>query len=208
MNTRPLLILAAMAAATSPDMGKGALDRFKGNVRDGFARDPMGTVLAAVIGGAWLFYKAERGHNPKVKSYYDALVYCSTNLSVGYSDIFAKTPRGKAIGTALMTYGPAMAAKIFEVPTAAVTAAAQSTNGNGATTMANGNGASATPTALPKGAAAHGNGNGNGIGATAATAQQAALASKEILDRLDRILAVLEANRDRDGRRDAPTSKA
>ena len=85
MNPRPLLVLAAIAAATSPDMGKGALDRFKGGVRDGFARDPMGSVLAAVLGGAWLFYKAERGHNPKVKSYYDALVYVSTNLSVGYS---------------------------------------------------------------------------------------------------------------------------
>ena len=123
MNSRPLLVLAAIAAATSPDMGKGALDRFKGGVRDGFAKDPMGSVLATVLGGAWLFYKAERGHNPKVKTYYDALVYVSTNLSVGYSDIFAKTPRGKAIGTALMTYGPAMAAKIFDTPTAPATAA-------------------------------------------------------------------------------------
>jgi hypothetical protein len=153
MNSRPLLLLAAIAAATSPDMGKGALDRFKGGVRDGFARDPMGSVLAAVLGGAWMFYKAERGHNPKVKSYYDALVYVSTNLSVGYSDIFARTPRGKAIGTALMTYGPAMAAKIFDTPTA--------------------------PTAAPEPAA------------TPATLA----GSKEVLDRLDRILAVLEANR-------------
>src|SRR6476469_249410 len=116
MSSRPLLLLAAIAAATSPDMGKGALDRFKGGVRDGFAKDPMGSVLAAVLGGAWLFYKAERGHNPKVKSYYDALVYVSTNLSVGYSDIFAKTPRGKAIGTALMTAGPAMAARFMDEP--------------------------------------------------------------------------------------------
>lgn len=140
-------------------MGKGALDRFKGGVRDGFARDPMGSVLAAVLGGAWMFYKAERGHNPKVKSYYDALVYVSTNLSVGYSDIFARTPRGKAIGTALMTYGPAMAAKIFDTPTSpsAVTA----------------------PVAPPAPAAADGLGG-----------------SKEVLERLDRILAVLEANRD------------
>src|SRR6185312_12244346 len=129
MNARPLLVLAAIAAATSPDMGKGALERFKGGVREGFVHDPMGTVLAAVVGGAWLFYKAERGHNPKVNSFYDALVYVSTNLSVGYSDIFAKTPRGKAIGTALMTYGPAMAAKIFDPPTATATTATASTNG-------------------------------------------------------------------------------
>ncbi len=156
MNTRPLLVLAAIAAATSPDMGRGALDRFKGGVREGFAKDPMGSVLATVLGGAWMFYKAERGHNPKVKSYYDALVYVSTNLSVGYSDIYAKTPRGKAIGSALMTYGPAMAAKIFDAPT---TPAEPPT----------------TPPPVP--------------------APAAAVSSQAVLDKLDRILAVLEANR-------------
>lgn len=124
MSSRALLTLAALAAATSPDLGKNALDRFKGGVREGFSRDPMGTVLATVLGGAWLFYKAERGHNPQVKSYYDALVYVSTNLSVGYCDIFAKTPRGKVIGSALMTYGPAMAARIFDAPATATTATA------------------------------------------------------------------------------------
>jgi voltage-gated potassium channel len=157
MNARPLLVLAAIAAATSPDMGKGALDRFKGGVRDGFANDPMGSVLATVLGGAWLFYRAERGHNPNVKSYYDALVYVSTNLSVGYCDIFAKTTRGKAIGSVLMTYGPAMATKIFDAPSPAAAGAPAAT----------------TPPADPA-----------PLGG-----------SKEVLDRLDRILAVLEANR-------------
>jgi voltage-gated potassium channel len=159
MNSRPLLLLAAIAAATSPDMGKDALDRFKGGVREGFAKDPMGSVLATVLGGAWLFYKAERGHNPKVKSYYDALVYVSTNLSVGYSDIFAKTPRGKAIGTALMTYGPAMAAKIFDAPAAPVSA----------------------PAAAPM---------------PVVVTQAPVAGSNAVLERLDRILAILEANRD------------
>jgi hypothetical protein len=171
MNSRPLLLLAAIAAATSPDMGKGALDRFKGGVREGFARDPMGSVLATVLGGAWLFYKAERGHNPKVKSYYDALVYVSTNLSVGYSDIFAKTPRGKAIGTALMTYGPAMAAKIFDAPAASPVAGVPVVT-------------AAAPPAPPAASAA-----------SAASAPAALMGSKDVLDRLDRILAVLESNR-------------
>lgn len=49
----------------------------------------MGSTVATVLVGAYLFYKAEVGRNPKVTSFYDALVYCSpTNLSVGYSDIF------------------------------------------------------------------------------------------------------------------------
>ena len=166
MNSRPLLLLAAIAAATSPDMGRSALDRFKGGVRDGFARDPMGSVLAAVLGGAWMFYKAERGHNPKVKSYYDALVYVSTNLSVGYSDIFARTPRGKAIGTALMTYGPAMSSKIFDTPVVP--------------------GAPGAAPQAPEPPAATLGG------------------SKDVLDRLDRILAVLEANRNEATRVAAP----
>jgi hypothetical protein len=63
-----------------------------------------------------LFYLAERGHNPKVKDIWDALVYCSTCLSVGYADIFAKTPVGKILGSALMTIGPAMAAKTLDGP--------------------------------------------------------------------------------------------
>jgi hypothetical protein len=116
MQERPLLVLAALAAATEPDLGKASLDRFKEGMRTGFAKDPMGSVLTTVLVGSWLFYRAEKGHNPNVNSFYDALVYISTNLSVGYCDIFAKTERGKAIGSAIMTYGPAMAARILDDP--------------------------------------------------------------------------------------------
>ncbi|MBX3187148.1 MAG: two pore domain potassium channel family protein [Labilithrix sp.] len=116
MNTRPLLALATLAAATSPDLGRSALERFKTGVRERYEEDPQGTVISAVLGGAWLFYKAEQGHNPKVKSFYDALVYVSTNLSVGYCDILAVTPKGKAIGSVLMMYGPAMAARMLDRP--------------------------------------------------------------------------------------------
>ena len=61
-----------------------------------------------------LFYLAERGHNPRVRDIYDAMIYCTTNISVGYCDIFAVTPAGKMIGSALMTIGPAMAAKTLD----------------------------------------------------------------------------------------------
>jgi hypothetical protein len=56
-----------------------------------------------------LFYLAERRHNKKVVDIFDALVYCTTCLSVGYGDIFAKTPIGKLIGSTLMTFGPPLA---------------------------------------------------------------------------------------------------
>ena len=58
-----------------------------------------------------MFYIAEKGHNPKVTSIYDAMIYCSTCLSVGYADVFARTPVGKLIGTFLMTIGPSISGK-------------------------------------------------------------------------------------------------
>jgi hypothetical protein len=78
--------------------------------------DPMQAALVTVLGGSVLFYLAERGHNPKVVRFEDALVFCTTCLNVGYSDIFAKTPAGKAIASTLMTFGPALAAKLFDPP--------------------------------------------------------------------------------------------
>lgn len=66
-----------------------------------------------------LFYMAERDYNPKVNDIWDALEYCSTCISVGYADIFPRTPIGKIIGSALMTVGPAMAARALDGSTAA-----------------------------------------------------------------------------------------
>jgi Ion channel len=63
-----------------------------------------------------LFLMAEREHNPKVKDIYDAMIYTSTCLSVGYGDIFAKTPIGKIIGTFLMTIGPALSGAALDGP--------------------------------------------------------------------------------------------
>ena len=76
--------------------------------------NPCQNTVAMVTGAAVLFYLAERGKNPKVRDIYDAMVYCTTNISVGYCDIFAHTPVGKLIGSTLMTLGPAMAAKTLD----------------------------------------------------------------------------------------------
>jgi hypothetical protein len=75
---------------------------------------------AAVVGaGSVLFYLLERGRNPKVNDVFDAMVYTSTCLSVGYGDIFAKTPLGKLLGSTLMTVGPALASKALDGPAVA-----------------------------------------------------------------------------------------
>ena len=92
------------------------MTRLHEKMRDYQAREPANAILLSVLGSAAAFYVAERGRNPKVNSFYDALVYAATNLSVGYSDIFAKTPGGKAIGALLMTYGPALATRALDPP--------------------------------------------------------------------------------------------
>jgi hypothetical protein len=77
---------------------------------------PGRNTVAAVAMGALLFYTAEKGRNPKVNDLFDAAVYCSTCLSVGYGDIFARTPLGKIIGTTLMTIGPALSNAALDGP--------------------------------------------------------------------------------------------
>ena len=78
--------------------------------------NPCRNTAALVALTSLLFYAAERDHNPKVNDVWDAGVYCSTCLSVGYGDIFAKTPLGKIIGTTLMTIGPALTGACLDGP--------------------------------------------------------------------------------------------
>src|ERR1051325_4919754 len=87
-------------------------EEFAASLRNKPAQNTAIFAAAAAI----IFFYAERGHNPKVNDYYDALVYCTTNLSVGYSDIFARTPLGKLVGSILMTFGPALSGSALDGP--------------------------------------------------------------------------------------------
>lgn len=78
------------------------------------ASDPTKNVTSMLGVTTVLFYLAERDHNPKVNDIWDALVYTSTCMSVGYGDIFAVTPLGKLIGSAIMTVGPTLASKALD----------------------------------------------------------------------------------------------
>src|SRR4051812_28531584 len=86
------------------------IDRWAAALADSPCRNTVTLVGLSTV----LFYVLEKHHNPKVNDVWDAMVYCSTCLSVGYGDIFAKTPLGKILGSALMTMGPAMAAKMLD----------------------------------------------------------------------------------------------
>jgi voltage-gated potassium channel len=114
MNHAALLAVAATAASTAGvPLTPGGIKQL---IRTAVAKDPVDALAVTVLGGAWLFYQAERGHNDKVKTYWDALVFISTSLSVGYADIFARTPTGQAIASALMTFGPALSGLALEAP--------------------------------------------------------------------------------------------
>jgi hypothetical protein len=123
MNERALITLGLLAACTTPGGPGKAMTTLHQKMRDYQAREPANAIVLTVLGAAAAFYVAERGKNPKVTSFYDALVYAATNLSVGYSDIFAKSPGGKAIGSLLMTYGPALATRALDAPGVAAPAA-------------------------------------------------------------------------------------
>lgn len=116
MNERSLLALGVLLGVGSGKPPDEWLTSVHGYFREKQSAEPMNSIVMTVLAGAAAFYAAERYENPKVNSFFDALVYVSTNLSVGYSDIFAKTDAGKAIGSALMTYGPAMATRVFDPP--------------------------------------------------------------------------------------------
>jgi hypothetical protein len=116
MNARAMVTLGVLLGAATGKTPQSWLSEFHGKLRAMQSKEPANAAVSVVLLGAAAFYAAERGKNPKVESFYDALVYVSTNLSVGYSDVLARTPIGKAIGSVLMTYGPAIATRALDAP--------------------------------------------------------------------------------------------
>src|SRR5438105_12536756 len=101
--------LVAIGLSVPEEFGTD-LERWAGKLAESPSRNTATLVGASTV----LFYLLEKNRNPKVNDVWDAMVYCSTCLSVGYGDIFAKTPLAKLLGSALMTIGPAMAARTLD----------------------------------------------------------------------------------------------
>jgi len=114
--------LTALAQITEGLLGSRGgnigYDTWKAGFREIVQRDPIDTLLVSVLGGAYLFWLAEKDVNPKCRTFWDAAVFVATSLSVGYDNKFAETEAGKALAAFLMTFGPAVAAAAF-APTAA-----------------------------------------------------------------------------------------
>jgi hypothetical protein len=78
---------------------------------------PARNTFVTVAAGAMLFYHFERGRNPRVREFADALLYCSTCLTVGYAEVQPVTTAGKLLGSLLQTYGPSLANRMVDGPT-------------------------------------------------------------------------------------------
>lgn len=112
MNARALATLVAVAAAASPDLRDGVRDVYESAKRrwcDRAPSNPGDALAGTVLASALLFYRAERGANPQVRAYEDALVFVAACLTAGYSNISASTPVGKALAAWLMGVGPSLA---------------------------------------------------------------------------------------------------
>jgi voltage-gated potassium channel len=106
VNVESLSLLSLLAPELLSDSKAALLDYAQ--------QEPLDALVSITLVGAQLFFRAEHGSNPKVKSFNDALVFVTTNLSVGYCDIYAMTEPGKQIAALLMTIGPALAARAFD----------------------------------------------------------------------------------------------
>jgi voltage-gated potassium channel len=109
-----LAVLASLAMAGDGSSGETSYASWKRALKTSVTTNPFDALVVTVVGGSFLFFLAERGKNPKVRTYVDALLFISTCLSVGYADVFAVTQAGKAIASAVMTFGPAMSGAIFD----------------------------------------------------------------------------------------------
>ena len=112
--------LGALLWIGSEALGPEGVELSPAALRDQFrewaTRDPIDTLVATVVGGSYLFWLAEKDENPMCRTFWDALTFITTCLSVGYNNVFAKTDAGKAIASWVMTFGPAMTNRALDPP--------------------------------------------------------------------------------------------
>lgn len=115
----PLYVFTGIRGAKVLDALRWVLSRrgeLEGALIERLTRYPLESLTGFLFATSAAFYLAERGVNPKIKTFVDSLYYISTCLSVGYSEIFAQTQRGRAIATLVMTLGPSLTAEALDPP--------------------------------------------------------------------------------------------
>ena len=107
--------LGARDAEPSPEL-LAPLRALEAQVLGALNANPLEAMTLLATSSAALLYAAEVGRNDKIRTYWDALHYVSTSLSVGYATIFPETSFGKALGALLMMIGPALASRALNPP--------------------------------------------------------------------------------------------
>ncbi|WP_433927252.1 hypothetical protein AB3662_29560 [Sorangium cellulosum] len=96
--------------------GELSFAEVKQRFRSAMTRDPLDSLAAMVLGCSYLFYQAEHAENPRCARFVDALLFISTCLSGGYTDLFARTAAGKTIASFAMAFGPTLVGSALSAP--------------------------------------------------------------------------------------------
>ena len=94
----------------------GQKDEYQKRFLDWVNANPLEANVEFLGLAAWAFYQAEKGLNPKIKTYVDAFYYISTCASVGYADMFAMTQAGRTIAAIVMMVGPSLTGRALNYP--------------------------------------------------------------------------------------------
>jgi hypothetical protein len=112
-----------LPSAPPPALPEGAVRQTLDLLREKEARlleiladYPTEALVGTLVACSVLYYRAEAGKNPRVRSFVDALHYISTCFSVGYANIFPVTQAGKLIAAFVMLFGPALSSRGLEPP--------------------------------------------------------------------------------------------
>ena len=111
---RPFVPLALAFLGDSESTGYGAV---KQQLKDLVDRDPMDALIAAVVGGGFAYYLAERDTNDHCNTPLDGILYASSAL-FGYDTAQPTTESGRAVASLVKTLGPALATNAFSPPAA------------------------------------------------------------------------------------------
>ncbi len=110
-NTDLLHVFTGISSAQVVSVLSAMLNKrghIEAKIAELLTHSPLESLGGFLVSASVAFYLAERGVNPMIQTFVDAVYYISTCLSVGYADIFAQTQQGKLIATLAMTIGPAL----------------------------------------------------------------------------------------------------
>ena len=94
----------------------GQKDEYEKRFLDWVNANPLEANVEFLGLAAWAFYQAEKGVNPKIRTYVDAFYYISTCASVGFADMFAATQAGRTIAAIVMMLGPSLTGRALNYP--------------------------------------------------------------------------------------------